>query len=93
MKPALSAEEWAENDPAALRDDVLGEITAWGPHALAALCLHGQDFGFGHGDVAELRALAFEFPDGRIGEDRRPNDVLTDLADRLEALLPPKEEP
>src|SRR5690606_30074156 len=50
-------------------------------HALAALALYGQRFGFTHEDVRSLRDLAEELV----------RDDLHDLADRIEALLPPRE--
>lgn len=50
-------------------------------HALAALALYGQRFGFTHEDVRILRDLAEELV----------RDDLHDLADRIEALLPPRE--
>ena len=46
--------------------------------ALAALCLHGEPFGFTREDVERLRYLA-RFEDG-----------LDTIADRIEALLPPE---
>lgn len=50
-------------------------------HALAALALYGQRFGFTHEDVRRLRGVAEELV----------RDDLHDLADRIEALLPPRE--
>ena len=64
-------------------------------HALAALCLHGQPFGFTQYDVNCLRVVAtysrtigdafLHHPDGSSRANK-----LDDLADRIEALLPPK---
>jgi hypothetical protein len=48
-------------------------------HALAALCLHGQAYGFTREDVAALERVQLE-----VGG-------LQSLIDRLEALLPPEE--
>jgi hypothetical protein len=48
-------------------------------HAMAALCLHDQPFGFTREDVWELRYLQFHHKE------------LQDLADRIEALLPPED--
>ena len=68
-------------------------------HVLAALCLHGQPFGFTHEDVAMLRALSWwkeKFRGRAHGEYY--DDIGTEadrcaaLADRIEALLPPKAE-
>lgn len=45
-------------------------------HALAALCLHGQPFGFTHADVVSLRALAREFEDeARVSERTGADDA------------------
>jgi len=71
-------------------------------HAVAAVCLHGQPFGFTRDDVG-LMLLARDA--GRIVTDEpggvpryagRPltfgeHNRLRDLADRIEALLPPDE--
>ncbi len=57
-------------------------------HALAALALHGQPFGFTHADVEALDSAA-----GMIAwewDDEHPTALaLRDLATRLAALLPP----
>ena len=112
IKPALTAEEWA-NFKNVVRDD--GAFTLVfscdPPHfidvanetggilqytirvpqehlsALAALCLHGQPYGFTRGDVGRLRQVA-----DAIAYDPDEDRDLRDLADRIEALLPPKEE-
>jgi hypothetical protein len=52
--------------------------------ALAALALHGQPFGFTWEDVDAIRTTATYLHDG--GEDQ-----LHAIADRIEALLPPRE--
>jgi hypothetical protein len=54
-------------------------------HALAALALHGQPFGFTHEDVDELRE-AYEADPLLVGRD------VLDIADRIAALLPPRED-
>ena len=54
--------------------------------ALAALCLHEQPFGFTRVDVGRLREM--------INGDTDAEHLwypLMDLADRIEALLPPEE--
>lgn len=89
LKPALTAEEWVHADGKIGVTPELGEnMFAHGHnHALAALCLHGQDFGFTMEDVVVLRgaqsALNFECLD-------RGFDRPCTLADRIEALLPPE---
>lgn len=51
-------------------------------HALAALALHGQIFGFTREDVQILRTIELEYIQGGPFS-------LTSMADRIEALLPP----
>lgn len=96
MKPALTREEWEAHE------NLLGRRLPieWEPgsvkylehefrHAIAALCLYGQPFGFTREDVELLRELANDeesplWP-GRYG------DEFNNLADRIEALLPPED--
>ena len=64
-------------------------------HALAAFCLHGQDFGFTPEDVALLRysvALSYDGAEDVLGVATQRTRVL-DLAARIEALLPPVSTP
>lgn len=61
-------------------------------HAVAALCLHGQKFGFTRADVALVRGAAEEFefrsdPDFPL---QSGNVRFLALADKLAALLPPE---
>jgi hypothetical protein len=103
IRPALTREEWAGAtgaiDPlmepftelhVSIQPD--GALAIWGAydggvqspaarHALAALALHGQPFGFTWQDVDLLRD-AVDYLDPRIRT----------LADRIAALLPPREE-
>lgn len=60
------------------------------PHALAALALHGQPFGFTWEDVDALRrcADAIEGADG--GYFDAGSEDLRAVADRIAALLPPR---
>lgn len=60
-------------------------------HALAALCLHGQPFGFTWEDVEFLRAEGQACIDGDLISDTTTAAAFTSLADRIEALLPPRE--
>ncbi len=55
-------------------------------HALAALCLHDQLFGFTREDVEWLRLMVLDMKDLRAPANARKS---ADLADRIEALLPP----
>lgn len=97
MKPALSAEEWAKANGRGILDmamdsgDVAWEIVNDFPHscagnsrhALAALCLHGQPFGFTREDVRALWCIA-------TNEDGPIDTWLESLIARIEALLPPE---
>ena len=56
-------------------------------HALAALALHAQPFGFTHEDVRAVRRVVEE--SGALSSSTR--ERLRDLAARLAALLPPQE--
>jgi hypothetical protein len=65
------------------------------PHALAALALHGQPFGFTREDVAKCRARAADF---EVMADRERDYGFREtqyewerLAAKIEALLPPEE--
>lgn len=95
IKPALTPEEWVswtrDGDP---RPQISFDGERWHPslHALAALCLHAQSFGFTHEDVAMLRANAtgFEYVAGQVGANLDGEAAkMRDLADRIEALIPP----
>ena len=58
-------------------------------HALAALALHDHPAGFTWEDVEELRGVAEDY-DGEPAQQVSP--TLRYLADRIAALLPPREE-
>lgn len=61
------------------------------PHALAALALHGQPFGFTWEDVDELRSGAELDEDNASGHLAGPfTSPLRAIADRIAALLPPR---
>lgn len=88
IKPALTAEEWAgASGKIGVSTQLATIMFASGRnHALAAACLHEQPFGFTREDVIVLRAaqdrINFEAIDRGIPS-------VKDLADRIEALLPP----
>ena len=98
VKPALTAEEWA--DPPYMNDgkpwwfceDTFYEGEIENPHAVAAVCLHEQSFGFTRKDVRVLRMNAEEAdrtsPVMDVSPPIRGGDHLRSLADRIEALLP-----
>lgn len=84
IKPALTAEEWAERlvgeYPYVMVDLKQRDVSN---HGIAAKLLYGQPFGFTREDVKVLRHATEEGGDPAM-------DL---LADRIEALLPPKEDP
>ena len=105
IKPALTAEEWAEiTDPEIhSREKMLYEISyLWGrprPHAVAALCLDGQPFGFTREMLAALQRTitdAHVMHGDRVtdADERCECEAQLDLADAVadcvEALLPPE---
>lgn len=70
----------------------------YGRHGLAALCLHGQPFGFTREDVQDVQAAIREVRMNIGAKLYNPEDVptiraledrLLALADRIAALLPP----
>jgi hypothetical protein len=107
IKPALTAEEWADEPSQVLDgwiDLELGtvDVCLGGPastgdaardrHALAALLLHRQDFGFTWADVKALEAVYRRvIADPRpLGDDAAAVEQMHDLAARIAALLPPE---
>jgi hypothetical protein len=63
-------------------------------HALAALCLHGQSFGFTHKELAALRKLddtdrAYVFLDRDDGSDESGEPFIASALAKIAALLPP----
>ncbi len=92
MRPALTAEWWEDVHDEDMRPGLLYEVCyLWGaerPHAVAAIALEGQPFGFTREDVKELRGVAEDYE--HRGLTPCPFDTLNDLADRIEALLPPE---
>ena len=99
ITPALTPEEWAilaklsdeGNQQFRLRDDSveiyrIPLIREESRHAVAALCLHGQPFGFTREDVKLL---------GEVGQNEwlQPDDMwerVRSLSARISALLPPE---
>jgi hypothetical protein len=96
---ALSVEPWTDNsgrlsiyildaipdpDGEGATSDAPVEVSAADRHALAALALYQQTFGFTREDVEALRKIV------RENEPRDIADSLRSLADRVEALLPPE---
>ena len=91
IEPALTAAEWAEikrreESPHPPFEVFMAES---GVHGKVAWMLHEQPFGFTRDDTVWLREMA----EHSAKEGWCDADVLmyTDLADRIEALLPPEE--
>jgi hypothetical protein len=100
IKPALTAGEWAGvsllrkrtyNNGPMINGIALMVLESEAPQlnrpqAMAALCLHEQPFGFTRWDVIALRAMQ-----DRINFEALDRGIpsVKDLADRIEALLPP----
>lgn len=104
MKPALTAEEWGEvsvHEPDVGRYEIAsGRMLVWvdgGYHyvrrrdALAALALHGQSSGFTHEDVKLVRELIDAVQEYSGGHYHLEETMADDLADRIAALLPPRD--
>lgn len=109
IRPALTPEEWSEPqiDRSDLHVHLAGDglLVAYTPgdrstlamdedrHALAALALYGQPFGFTREDVEKLRAM----PDAVLDESYQGSYASIDdgawfrsLIARIAALLPPE---
>ena len=105
MTPAMTAKEWAEpsytmadtrlqvkrfdGDLGFRVFDKLGTFREKDRHALAALALYGQPFGFTREDVEVLRRVLREWTPLRESPIDLPVGLAT-LAARIEALLPPE---
>jgi hypothetical protein len=95
IEPALTTDEWAQkwdghdDDATPMRYTFGVAVYMDRPHASAALALHGQPFGFTWDDVDAIRHAAkmARTWDEVVGDP----DVLDGLADRIAALLPPRE--
>lgn len=98
IKPALTPEEWEVHGDQAMVTEhwcemvLRGRKTTWEErtHALAALCLHGQSFGFTReGDVKLLQGILWHLTaTNQLTPEARRH--LAHLTDRIEALLPPE---
>jgi hypothetical protein len=105
VQPALTPEEWAgpvvPGEPTVSRDGeclhmhlypqmdllVVGEWGVDARHALAALALHGQPFGFTWADVLLLQGMA-----SFLAVHGMDDSGMRDVAGRIAALLPPRED-
>lgn len=106
IEPALTPEEWVREgglmDEIQAREGWF-EASVHEPadrHRIAALALHGQPFGFTWDDVAGLREITSAYiglidqavasPASIAGEETLAQQLRA-LADRIAALLPPRE--
>lgn len=98
IEPALDAEEWSQvlanedfEDDGDRQNRIDMELTVHADfhrhHAAAALALYGQPFGFTREDVKMLRGIAFFLADHHY---RPGGAAAANIADRIEALLPPE---
>ena len=93
MKAALTAEEWAKaslgNGDFRLGWDDQGTADR---HAVAAVCLHAQPFGFTREMAEAIRELVQRLGnvDPDLGHVFMVGEAL-EAADRIEALLPPED--
>lgn len=96
--PALTPEEWKA---ALYRGDYrfFAETEDVSSHGKAALCLHGQPFGFTRAMVEALRETAstaraythYAMLTEEYDKIDKEADLADAAADRIEALLPPEE--
>jgi hypothetical protein len=87
MKPALSAEEWAEVVEDVRYGDMpcLAGVGEEDKHFHAAMALYGQEYGFTREDVYLCAGMLHQPSDPELWIK------LGALADRIEALLPPED--
>lgn len=95
-RPSLSVEKFRDlfigrptrNMSVRIRGDHVQLVEADECHALAALALHGQPFGFTHEDVYLLEDEARWYAERQL-PDVKQAAALRSLAARIAALLPP----
>lgn len=80
IQPAMTPEDWDER-VSSVREMSAEDWALLGAHETAAICLHGQPFGFTWEDVDLLR---------RSATPPHDSDPLDGLAARIAALLPPR---
>lgn len=110
MEPAMTKEEWASlsvdgDCPVSLMLDDdgrhllyfagMGRVEPWMNHVVAALALHGQEYGFTRGDVRILKDAWSSWANNYDARLLLPSDadsaLMGSLIDRIEALLPPED--
>jgi hypothetical protein len=99
--PALSPEEWIQyGDDLQIMADWAADKRPFGPdrrytfeekrHAVAAIALHNQPFGFTHDDEALLEEMARFYEHRAFAGDADTVAGIRRLLRRISALLPPK---
>lgn len=99
--PALSAEEWIQyGDDIGIMADWAADKRPFGPHrrftfeekrhAVAAIALHNQPFGFTHDDEALLEEMLRFYDQRAFAGDAETVARIRHLLQRISALLPPK---
>lgn len=102
IRPALSAAEWIQyGDDLGVMADWAGDGRPFGPdqrftveekrHAVAAIALHGQSFGFTHDEEALLEELARFHEHRAFASDAETAARIRLLLAKISALLPPRE--
>src|SRR5687768_9168659 len=99
--PALSAEEWIQyGDDVGIMADWAADKRPFGPHrrftfeekrhAVAAIALHNQRFGFTHDDESLLEEMLRFYEHRAFAGDAELMVRIRALLQRISALLPPK---
>ena len=91
MKPALTAEEW-EFEMGKRFFEILHANPEWA-HKLAAVHLYNQSFGFTREDVIWVKDVAEWLDKDSLNPVACSGGPFYDLAERIEALLPPEDKP
>ena len=102
IKPALSAAEWIQyGDDVGVMAEWAADRRPFGPdrrftmeekrHAVAAIALHNQRFGFTHQDEALLNEQAEFYEHRQFPGDSEIARKIRLLLGRISALLPPRE--
>lgn len=102
IRPALSAAEWIQyGEDLQVMADWAADKRPFGPdrrfsledkrHAVAAIALHGQPFGFTHDDEALLEGQAKFYEHRSYAGDAEIAARIRGLLEKISALLPPRE--
>lgn len=102
IRPALSAAEWIQyGDDLQVMADWAADRRPFGPdrrftledkrHAVAAIALHAQPFGFTHDDEALLEEQAKFYEHRAYAGDAEVVAKIRGLLKKISALLPPRE--